>query len=136
MSITITDAEILKVGTTSKHNMNYVGCGSPLPLRVCIQSPSCRFSGEVASSLPLCYIHLFSAWCGPFEVMQPYAYSRKEPVRFDSFRSRTFRKLLGLVRFGSEVVVSRFDAVRPALFGRFVARSGSVRISDSGRFRS
>ena len=27
---------------------------------------------------------------------------RKEPVRFDSFRLRTFQKLIGSVRFGSE----------------------------------
>ena len=28
---------------------------------------------------------------------------RKEPVRFDSFRFRNFRKLIGSVRFGSEI---------------------------------
>ena len=33
----------------------------------------------------------------------------------------------GSVRFGSENVISRFDAVRPAFFSRVVARSGSVR---------
>ena len=31
------------------------------------------------------------------------------------------------VRFGSENAIFRFDAVRPAFFGRVVARSGSVR---------
>ena len=63
---------------------------------------------------------------------------RKEPVRFDSFRFRTFRKLIGSVRFGSDNSISRFDVVRPAFFGRVVARSGSVRfvsVSGSGRFQ-
>ena len=41
---------------------------------------------------------------------------RKEPVRFDSFRLRSFRKLIGLIRFGSENSISQFDAVRPAVF--------------------
>ena len=48
-------------------------------------------------------------------------HSRKEPVRFDSFRFRIFRISIGLVRF------VWFDAVRPSFFGRVVARSGSVR---------
>ena len=52
---------------------------------------------------------------------------RKEPVRFDSFRFRTFRKLIGLVRFGSKMCLSRFDAVWPPFVGRLVARFGSVR---------
>ena len=38
---------------------------------------------------------------------------RKEPVRLDSFRFRTFRRFIGLVPFGSENYFSRFDAVRP-----------------------
>ena len=47
-------------------------------------------------------------------------------VRFGSgFLSKVHR--FGSVRFGSEDSFSRFDAVRPALFGRVVARSGSVR---------
>ena len=65
--------------------------------------------------------------------------SRKEPLRFDSFRFRNFRKLIGSVRFGSERSFSWFDAVRPALFGRVVARSDSVRSGSavsSGRFRN
>ena len=64
----------------------------------------------------------------------------KEPVRFDSFRFRTFlRKLFGSVRFGADKYFSRFDTVRTAFFGRVVARSGSVRFvsaSGSGRFRN
>ena len=32
----------------------------------------------------------------------PHEHSRKEPVRFDSFRFWTFRKLIGSVRFFSE----------------------------------
>ena len=48
-----------------------------------------------------------------------------------------FSEFIGSVRFGT--YVSRFDAVRPALFGRVVARSGWVRlvsVSDSSRFRN
>ena len=62
-----------------------------------------------------------------------------EPVRFDSFRFWILRKLIGSVRFGSEQYFARFDAVRPAFFGRVVARSGSVRFvsaSGSGRFQN
>ena len=71
----------------------------------------------------------------------PADYRRKEPVRFDSFRFRTFRKSIGSVRCGSENVVSRFDAVRPSFFGRVLAQSGSVRFlplvpAGSGRFGS
>ena len=65
--------------------------------------------------------------------------NRKDTVRFDSFRFQTFQKLIGSVRFGSEMYFSRFDAVRPAFFGRVVARSGSVRFvsaSGSGRFQN
>ena len=65
--------------------------------------------------------------------------SRKESVRFDSFRFRTFRKLIGLVRFDSDGYFSQFDAIRPAFFGRVVARSSSVRFisaSGSGRFQN
>ena len=43
------------------------------------------------------------------------------------------------VRFGSESYFPRVGAVRPALFGRVVARSGSVRFvsaSGSGRFQN
>ena len=43
------------------------------------------------------------------------------------------------VQFGSDKWLSRFDAVRPAFFGRVVARAGSVRfvsVSGSGRFLS
>ena len=43
-----------------------------------------------------------------------------------------------LLRFGSEMYFSRFDAVRLAFFRHAVARSGSVRFgaaSGSGRFR-
>ena len=61
----------------------------------------------------------------------------KEPVRFVSVSD--FRQFIGSVRFGSESQFSRFDAVRPALFGRVVARSGSDRFvsaSGSGRFRN
>ena len=60
-------------------------------------------------------------------------------LRFDSFRFRTFRGFIGSVRFGSENCNSRFDVVRPAFFGRVVARSGSVRFvsaSGSGRFQN
>ena len=40
-------------------------------------------------------------------------------------------------RFGSEMLVSQFDAFRPAFVGRVVARSGSVRfVSASGSGRS
>ena len=63
----------------------------------------------------------------------------KDPVRFDSFRFRTFRQFIGSVRFRSEDSIFRFGAVRPALFGLAVARSGSFRFdfaSGSGRFRS
>ena len=56
---------------------------------------------------------------------------RKEPVRFDSFRFRTFRKVFGSVRFGSDNYFPRFDAVRPAFFGRVVARSDSVRFGSA-----
>ena len=60
------------------------------------------------------------------------AYHREEPVRFDSFRFRTFFNnpsvRFGSVRFGSESYLFRFDAVRPALFGCVLARSGSVRM--------
>ena len=62
----------------------------------------------------------------------------KEPVRFDRFRFWTFRSIIGSVRIGSENNISGFDAVRPAFFGRVVARSGSVRFvsaSNSGRFQ-
>ena len=52
---------------------------------------------------------------------------RKKPVGFDSFRFRTFRRLIGSVRFVSEFSLSWIDAVWPAFFGRVVARSGSVR---------
>ena len=45
---------------------------------------------------------------------------RKEPVRFDSFRFRTFRQFTGSVRFGSVNDLSQFDAARPAFFGRVV----------------
>ena len=61
---------------------------------------------------------------------------RKEPVRFDSFQFRTFRKKN---RLGSDGLFPRFDVVRPASCGRVVARSGSVRFlsaSSSGRFQS
>ena len=62
----------------------------------------------------------------------------KEPVRFDSLRFLTFlRTFIGSVRFGQ--IMFRFDAVRPAFFGRVVARSGSVRFvstSGSGRFQN
>ena len=53
---------------------------------------------------------------------------RKEPVRFDSFRLRTFRKLIGPVRFGSVRTNSFTDSTRFGLrfFRRAVARSGSV----------
>ena len=43
------------------------------------------------------------------------------------------------VRFGSENQCSRFDAVRPSLFGRIAAGSGSVRFvfaAGSGRFQN
>ena len=58
-------------------------------------------------------------------------------TRFGSIRfgSRLFRKLIGSVRFGSEMYLSRFDEVRPALFGRVVARSGSVPVRFRVRFR-
>ena len=59
----------------------------------------------------------------------------KEPVRFDSFRFRTFLRLIGSVRFGSEKYSSRFDAVRPAFFGRVVARSGSVSVRFGSSLR-
>ena len=55
------------------------------------------------------------------------------------FRFRTFLRLIGSVRFGSENHISQFDSVRPALFGRVVARSGWVRfvsVSGSGRFQN
>ena len=69
---------------------------------------------------------------------------RKEPVRFDSFQFRTVSDCLtihrfGSVRFGSENQLSRFDAVRPALFERVMVRSGSLRFGSafgSGRFRN
>ena len=51
---------------------------------------------------------------------------RKEPVRFDSFRFRTFREFIGSVRFGSENAMSRFDLrfpdaswLGPVRFGSF-----------------
>ena len=52
---------------------------------------------------------------------------RKETVRFDSFRFQTFRKFMGLVRFGSAFCLPRFDAVRLAFSRHAVARFGSVR---------
>ena len=59
--------------------------------------------------------------------------NRKEPGRLDSFRWRTFPTLIGSVGFGSDNYLSRFDALRPAFFGRVVASSGSVRfVSASG----
>ena len=51
--------------------------------------------------------------------------------RFDSFRFRTSRQIIGSVRFGSQNIFSRLDAVRPAFFGRVVARSGSVRFGSA-----
>ena len=45
----------------------------------------------------------------------------REPVRFDSFRFRTFR-----VRFGSEIFLFGSIRFRLRFFGRVVARSGSV----------
>ena len=51
-------------------------------------------------------------------------------VRFDSFWFRTFRKLIGSVRFGSDNMFCRFDAVPPAFFGHAVARSGPVRFGS------
>ena len=68
-----------------------------------------------------------------------HMHHRKDTIRFDSFRFQTFRKLIGSVRFDSEMYFSRFDVVRLAFFGHAVALSGSVRCgsaSDSGRFRN
>ena len=56
---------------------------------------------------------------------------RKEPVRFDSFRFRTFRKFIGSVRFGLANYISRFDAARLVFFGRVAARSSSVRFGSA-----
>ena len=69
----------------------------------------------------------------------PYGNDRKDSVRFDSFWFRTFRTFIGSVRFDSYIYFTRFDAVRPAFFGRVVARSGSVRFvsaSGSSRFQN
>ena len=60
-------------------------------------------------------------------------------VRFVSVPWFMEIKLIGSNRFGSETYVPRFDAIRPLLFGRIVARSGSVLFasaSASGRFRN
>ena len=60
-------------------------------------------------------------------------------VRFVSVPDFSTFHRFGSVRFGSENFVSRSDAVRPAFFGRVVARSASVRFvsaSGSGRFRN
>ena len=52
--------------------------------------------------------------------------------RFDSIRlgSGFLLRTHRLVRFDSEHVFSRFDAVRPVFFGRVVARSGSIRFGS------
>ena len=60
-------------------------------------------------------------------------------VRFVSVPDFSKVHRFGSVRFGSDNSVSRFDTVRPALFGRVVARSGSVRFgsaSGSGRIQN
>ena len=55
---------------------------------------------------------------------------RKETVRFDSFRFQTFRKLIGSVRFGSEMY---FSPVRRGLACIFRTRRGSVRFGSVPR---
>ena len=57
---------------------------------------------------------------------------RKEPVRFDSFRFRTCQQFICSVRFGSENIVQSDSA---CVFGRVVARSGSVRLGSAGCVR-
>ena len=60
-------------------------------------------------------------------------------VRFGSEIDIGSKHVIGLVRFGSENKISRFDAVRPALLERVMVRSGSVRFGSafgSGRFRN
>ena len=54
-------------------------------------------------------------------------------------KQQSYTTVINSVRFGSEDDLSRFDAVRPAFFGRVVARSGLVRFGSvlgSGRFRN
>ena len=53
---------------------------------------------------------------------------RAGSVRFVSVPDFSKINRFDSVRFGSESYVCRFDAVRPALFGRVVVRSGSVRL--------
>ena len=82
-------------------------------------------------------------------------HGRKEPVRFDSFRFRTFRKFIGSVRFGSENSLPgsmrfglrfsdaswlggpvRFGSVpRPVPAGSGIERFGSVRFGSAGSVR-
>ena len=63
-------------------------------------------------------------------------YIRKEPVRFGSVRFGSVPDFSKDIRFGSVWFGNsffRFDAVRPALFIRVVARSGSVRFRIRSR---
>ena len=81
-----------------------------------------------------------------------WGFGRKEPVRFDSFRFRTFRQFIGLVRFGSDKEISvrrgsacvfrtcrgsvRFSAVRFRVRFRPVPElNGSVRFGSAGSVR-
>ena len=84
-----------------------------------------------------------STWIGPSrqrnDTMWPMLYPGKNWFGSVRFGSGLFGD--SSVCFGSvpKCVFSRFVAVRPAFFGRFVARSGSVRFvstSGSGRFRN
>ena len=59
--------------------------------------------------------------------------SRKEPVRFDSFRFRTFRKFIDSVRFGSVRVGKLLFLVRCGSACVFRIRRGSVRFGSVPR---
>ena len=74
------------------------------------------------------YIYIYIYMC-VYIYIYIYIYRYQEgagSIRFASVPD-FFRKLIGPVRFGSETNISQFDAVRPAFFGRIVARSDSVR---------
>ena len=113
----------------------------------------------VGSGVPISFVIMLSTCdrlCNNFprppRLSRPRAGARKDPVRFDSFRFRTFRQLIGSVWFRSDRFVlssTRFgrhfsDASwlcpvrigsfpRPVSAGSRIKRFGSVRF---GRFGS
>ena len=104
-------------------------CARRLPGGLC----GLRSSTRWASSPATCRSRVRTRQRAVPSKMAGQPVSRKEPVRFGSVRLRTFLKLIGSVRFGSENYNSWLDVVRPAFFGRVVARSGSVRFGSVPR---